>query len=344
MKNLRRGLMLMALVMSVSLFTVTPNQAQGSYTVLATTTIVADVAANISGGLLTINSLVPAGADTHAYEPSVDDAARVAEANLLLVVGMDYEHFLGGLLETVGEDVLQVTISNGIQILPYGDHAHEDETADHDHAHIEPIGVLGDDLTCEEAHEADAAHEAEAGEHDHGVCDPHVWMNPLNVAVWASNIAQAFAALDPANAETYRANALEYTAQLEALDLQLSEMIAEIPEEHRVLITNHEFMAYYAAHYGFEIAATVLPGGTTGAEANPQELADLITLVQAENAPAIFAEISANPELAHLIASESGAAVVSTLYSESLSAADGAAPTYLDFMRVNTQTIVDALR
>lgn len=341
MKTLRRILLPLVgtLMLSASLV-----MAQTEITVIATTSILADVAQNVSGGLLNVESLLPFDADTHAYEPSVDDAARVAEADLLLVVGMDYEHFLGGLLETVGEDVPVAMISNGIEILPYGEHDHEGEEAEHEHEQAEPLGVLGDGLTCEDDHEHEAEATAEAeheGEHDHGTCDPHVWMNPLNMMMWASNIAEAFAALDPAHADTYRDNALDYAAQIEALDLELSQMVAEIPEEQRVLITNHEFMAYFAAHYGFEIAATVLPGGTTGAEINPQELADVIALVQAEGVPAIFAEISANPELAQLIASESGAAVVSTLYSESLSAS---APTYLDFMRLNTRTIVDALQ
>ncbi len=341
MKTLRRILLPLVgtLMLSASLV-----MSQTEITVIATTSILADVAQNVSGGLLNVESLLPFDADTHAYEPSVDDAARVAEADLLLVVGMDYEHFLGGLLETVGEDVPVAMISNGIEILPYGEHDHEGEEAEHEHEQAEPLGVLGDGLTCEDDHEHEAEATAEAeheGEHDHGTCDPHVWMNPLNMMMWASNIAEAFAALDPAHADTYRDNALDYAAQIEALNLELSQMVAEIPEEQRVLITNHEFMAYFAAHYGFEIAATVLPGGTTGAEINPQELADVIALVQAEGVPAIFAEVSANPELAQLIASESGAAVVSTLYSESLSAS---APTYLDFMRLNTRTIVDALR
>ncbi len=342
---MRRSFAFITLLVVLAL-SVMPAAAQTEITVIATTSILADVAQNVSGGLLNVESLLPFDADTHAYEPSVDDAARVAGADLLLVVGMDYEHFLGGLLETVGEDVPVAMISNGIEILPYGDHEHEGEEAaeaEHEHEHAEPIGILGDGLTCEEAHEDEATPEAEH-DHDHGTCDPHVWMNPLNMIVWASNIAEAFAALDPAHADVYRNNALDYAAQIEALDLELAQVIAEIPEERRVLITNHEFMAYFAAHYGFEIAATVLPGGTTGAEINPQELAGVIALVQAEGVPAIFAEVSANPELAQLIASESGAAVVSTLYSESLSALDGNAPTYLDFMRFNTGVIVEALR
>jgi ABC-type Zn uptake system ZnuABC Zn-binding protein ZnuA len=168
-------------------------------------------------------------------------------------------------------------------------------------------------------------------------------MNPLNAAVWAQNVADALAEADPANAEAYAANAAAYIAELEAVDAEIEALVAQIPEESRVLVTNHEFMGYFAARYGFEVAATVLPGGTTGTEVDPQALAELIAFIQAEGVPAIFAEVTANPQLAEIVAQDAGITVVSTLYSESLSDASGPAATYLDYIRYNAQVIVDAL-
>jgi ABC-type Zn uptake system ZnuABC Zn-binding protein ZnuA len=323
-------------------------RAQAALDVVATTSILADVAQAVGGDLVTVTSLVPVGADTHAYQPTASDAVRVAQADLLLTVGAGYESFLGGLLENAGTDVPTVIVTNGLEILPYGHHDEDDDhveaTAEADHAD-EHLGVLGDDLDCaadEDHAEEDAAGEDHADEHAHGECDPHVWMDVQNVIGWANTIAAAFSERDPAHAEAYRANADAYIAELEALDTEIRAAVESLPEERRVFVTNHEFLAYYAHAYGFEIAATVLPGGATGSEVAPQELAALIDLVRAEGVPAIFAETSANPRIADALANEAGIEIA-TLYSESLGEAESGAATYIDMMRYNTTVIVEAL-
>lgn len=348
---MRRFLMIM--MVCAALIGALPAGAQDrSLTVMATTTILADVARNVAGDLLTVESLLPPAADTHAYEPTTADAARLARADLLLTIGLGYETFIERLLENVGGGIPAVSVSNGIAVLPLGEHAHDHEDemaegeADHEHHHgPEPIGIAGeDDLACD-AHDDDHADHDHA-DHDHGVCDPHVWMNPLHVAIWTNNIAEAFAELDPAHADAYRANAAEYVDRLTALDAEIEAMVDEhLPDEAgRVLITNHEFLGYFAARYHFEVAATVLPGGSTAAgEVDTQTLAALIERVRTEGVPAIFAEVSANPRVAELVAQESGVAVVTSLYSESLSDSGGPAATYLDFMRYNAWTIVSSL-
>jgi len=310
--------------------------------VLATTTLIADVAQNVGGDLVVVSSLLPPNTDTHAYEPTPSDAVRAAGADLLLVNGAGYEAFLTNLLANAGSDVEPVVVSNGVSILGFGGHdPEEDEHEGDDPTATEGIGVLGgDNFACEpHAHEADEEDE----EHEHGACDPHVWMNPQNVKVWASNIADAFAAADPANAETYRANAAAYAEQLDALDAEVADILSIVPEERRILVTNHEFMGYFAEHYDFEIVGTVLPSLTTDVEVNPQQLAAIVELVEAEGVPAIFAEVSANPQLAQIVAQETGIEVINTLYSESLSEAGGAADTYLNFLRYDAQVIADAL-
>lgn len=310
--------------------------AQDGLKVVATTTILADVAQNVAGEQFTVTPLIPADTDPHAFEPSTADAALIADADLLLTVGAGYEAFVSDLLLTVGEAVPVVAVSDGITILPYGEHHHdEDEAASTPEP--ETLGVLGAELACD-AHEH---HEDEAAdEHDHAGCDPHVWHDVANVIAWTINLADAFAALDPANGDTYRANAVAYIAQLELLDADIRAQVEMIPAERRVLITNHEFMGYYAHAYGFEIAATVLPASATGTEVSPRDLAALIDLVRAEGVPAIFAENTTTPQLADLIAQEAGITVVTTLYSDALGAD---APSYIEMMRANTAAIVAAL-
>ncbi len=337
--------MLLVLLATLVMSLAVRANAQETLRVIASTSIVADVAQNVAGDVFRVETLVPVGADAHAFEPAPDDAVRVAEADLLLVVGAGYETFLGRLIEALASDSTQVVVvSNGVEILGFGGHMHEDEhQAEHEEEHEHGIGILGVDLECE-AHDHHDEGETEAhDEHDHGQCDPHVWMNPANVIIWARSIAEAFSAADPANAETFRANAEAYAAQLEALDAELTDILAVVPEERRLLVTNHEFMAYFAEAYGFEVIGTVLPAVTTTVEVDPRALADLIALITETNAGAVFAEISGSTRLAEVVAREAGVPVVTDLYSETLSAADGPAPTYIDLMRHNARVIAAAL-
>ncbi|MBE2269492.1 MAG: zinc ABC transporter substrate-binding protein [Anaerolinea sp.] len=335
--------MLLIILPLILLFAVgAVSAAQDRPVIVASTTILADVAQNVAGDLLTVTPLIPANVDPHAFEPTTAHAALVAGADALLVVGAGYEAFLADLLTTVGADIPVYVISNGIEILPYGgphEHEGEEAAADHEDEH-EHLGVLGDGFECE-PHE----HEAEAeDEHEHGACDPHVWHDVANVLTWTENLVASFSAIDPANADAYRANGEAYIAQLDALDVEIRAIVSTIPEDRRVLITNHEFMGYYAHAYGFEVAATVLPAAATGGEIAPQDLAGLIELVRAEGVPAIFAENTTTAQLAELIAQEAGVNVVTALYSDALGTPESGAATYIDLMRFNTQTIADALK
>ncbi len=332
------------LLLLIALLSVSVSAQDAPLKVVATTTIIADVARHVGGDSVEVTALVPPDADTHAFEPSPEDAVLVAEADVLLVNGAGLEAFLSGLLESAGE-VEPVVVSNGIEILALGEHGHQREEHEGEEAHAEAeiVGVLGQEGVCEEHHEAEATAEAHEDEHEHGSCDPHVWTDPRNAIIWVGNIAEAFAEADPANADTYQANAAAYVEQLEAVDAEVEEILSIIPAERRILVTNHEFFGYFAHRYEFEVVGAVITGGGTLSEPDPQALAELISLIEAEGVPAIFAEVSANPQLAEVVASETGIAVVTTLYSESLSETDGPASTYLDYMRYNAQTIADAL-
>lgn len=320
--------------------------------VIATTTILADVARNVGGDRVTVEALIPPDADGHAWQPTPADVLKVAQADLLLVVGVDYETFLGTLLENAAA-VPQVVVTRGVPILPFPEHHHADE-AEEAHAGepsgahaeaLEPVGRYGEAGVCEpsdEAHEAETEGHEEGDAHAHGACDPHVWTDPTNIMIWAQNIAEALAAADPAGAETYRANAAAYVAQLEALDAEVAAILAAVPAERRILVTNHEFLQYFAHRYGFEVIGGIL-GASTLEEPDPQALQALIEQVRALGVPAIFAEVSAASRFTDLVASEAGVRVVSDLYSESLSGADGPASTYADYLRYNAQRIADAL-
>jgi zinc/manganese transport system substrate-binding protein len=319
-------------------------------TVVATTTLIADVARNIGGDLADVTALIPPDSDVHAFQPAPQDAALIAGADVVLVNGANLEEGLLALVEGSARVPLTV-VSNGALMLAFGGHDHHDDD-DHehdDHSAVEYIGVLGLDAVCgEEAHHDEGEHNAEdeaevVHDHEHGACDPHVWSSPQNVEIWTDNIAAAFAAADPDNAAVYRDRAAAYKDQLALLDAELEALFASIPEAGRVIVTNHEFLGYLAARYDFDIVGTVIPSASTLAEPSPQDIAALIGTIRETGVKAIFAEASDAGALARVIGQEAGDIAVVTLYSDSLSAPDGPAPTYIDFMRFNAQAIAGAL-
>ncbi len=173
--------------------------------------------------------------------------------------------------------------------------------------------------------------------------DPHTWMNVQNVIHWTKNIEQVLSGLDPANAAAYAAAAKVYQATLAELDAEVQAAATSLPPDQRKLVTDHEALGYFAQAYGFTIIGALVPSFSTMAAPSAQELAALQDQIKTEGVKAIFVGNSANPTLAEQIANDLGVRVI-TLYPESLSPADGPAPTYVALMRYNIQAIVAALR
>jgi ABC-type Zn uptake system ZnuABC Zn-binding protein ZnuA len=131
---------------------------------------------------------------------------------------------------------------------------------------------------------------------------------------------------------------------LEALDTFIREQVATIPEENRILVTSHDTFGYFGAEYGFEIAPAIASFSTENAEPSAGEIADLIDDIRAEGVPAVFAENVTNPDLLQQIASEAGVTFAPTLYTDALGPPGTPGATYLEMVRYNVTTIVEALR
>ncbi|MEM6528872.1 MAG: metal ABC transporter substrate-binding protein, partial [Chloroflexota bacterium] len=180
------------------------------------------------------------------------------------------------------------------------------------------------------------------GDAVHGPCDAHFWADPNNVITWADNIASALAEIDPKNASFYYANAVAYQEQLRVLDAEIASILEVIPLENRRLVTNHDFLGYFARRYGFEIVGVVLPGGSTLAEPSSRDLAELIEIIEREGIETIIVEASSINRISDTLADQIGIETI-LLYSDSLSDADGPTPTYMDYMRYNAQAIAAVL-
>jgi len=171
--------------------------------------------------------------------------------------------------------------------------------------------------------------------------DPHAWQSVANAKIYVANIRDALGGADPANAAIYRANAQTYLAKLDALDREVREAIAQIPESRRKVISTHNAFGYFAAAYGVEFIAPL--GVSTESEASARDIAGIISQIRASKIPAVFLENISDPRLIRRISAETGAKVGGTLYSDSLTGEKGDAPTYIDMVRHNIRALTSAL-
>ncbi|MBE3035755.1 MAG: zinc ABC transporter substrate-binding protein [Candidatus Atribacteria bacterium] len=174
--------------------------------------------------------------------------------------------------------------------------------------------------------------------------DPHFWLDPNLVKVYVQNIRDALIESDPQGKDLYNKNAEEYTARLIELDKWIAEAVKKIPEDKRLLVTNHESFGYYADRYGFKVIGTIIPGSSSASSPSAKEISELIEKIKATGAKAIFLETGSDPKIANQIARETNIKIVTELYTHSITEPDGPAPTYIDMIEFNTKEIVESLK
>jgi len=173
------------------------------------------------------------------------------------------------------------------------------------------------------------------------ITDPHAWQSLANGKIYAANIRDALIAADPAGKATYEANAKKFIDGMTAMEANVKAAVAKMPPERRKIITTHDAFGYFGSAYGMEFIAP--EGVSTESEASAQDVAKIITQIKKEHIPAVFLENVTDSRLLDQIASETGAKIGGTLYSDALSAPDGPAGNYLDMFRNNIDTLSTAL-
>ena len=171
--------------------------------------------------------------------------------------------------------------------------------------------------------------------------DPHAWQSVSNAKVYVTNIRDALVAADPSGAATYRGNADRYLAELDRLDAEVRAAVDAIPPGRRKLISTHDAFGYLAAAYGLAFIAPV--GVSTESEPSAGDIARIIKQIKAERIPAVFLENISDDRLIRRIATETGANIGGTLYSDSLTDENGPAPTYIAMVRHNIKALTSAL-
>jgi manganese/iron transport system substrate-binding protein len=171
-----------------------------------------------------------------------------------------------------------------------------------------------------------------------GKPNPHAWMSPNNALIYVENIRKAFAKHDPANAEVYAKNAAAYSAKIKALDEPLRKRLAAIPKNQRWLVTSEGAFSYLTRDY--DLREAYLWPINADEQGTPQQVRRVIDLVRKNKIPVVFSESTISDRAARQVARETGARYGGVLYVDSLSAAGGPVPTYLDLLKVTVETIV----
>ena len=179
------------------------------------------------------------------------------------------------------------------------------------------------------------------GEYD-GKPNPHAWMALDSAVIYVDNIRDAMSAADPDNATVYAANAEAYKTEMAAVIGPLRDAARTLPEERRWLVTSEGAFSYLARDFGLK--EVYLWPMNSDAQGTPQQVRQVIDAVRAHSIPAVFSESTVSDKPAKQVARETGAAYGGVLYVDSLSEPDGAVPTYLDLLRVTSQTIAHGLQ
>lgn len=316
--------------------------------IVVTTSILGDITTQVVGeDNATIETIMPPGADPHEFEPAPRQAEAMMDADLLVVNGAGFEEGLGDLIdqaEAAGVEIF--AFADHINLIE-GDEAHDDhDDAGHDDHEDAPDGDHADDHDADDAgpddHEHDEGHEDEEA-HEHGPEDPHIWTDPSRMAGAVEAFGGAVMQLDGIDQGDIEDRTAAYVEELEDLDSEIESLLADIPDDQRILVTNHETFGYFADRYGFEVIGTVIPSSSTQAEPTGAQLDDLADTIRDHDVPAIFAETSAPTALADRLAGSVGDIEVVQLYSESLGGEGSGAESYVDMMRSNATFIANAL-
>lgn len=283
--------------------------------VVATNSVICDIAKQIAGETINLKCLIEAGTDPHLYQPKPEDRKAIDSAKLVLYGGYDFEPNLIKLIQASSNTAPKIAVNEIAIPTPLM------STEGHDHEHKE------DQKSAKSAKEA----------------DPHVWNNAQNGMKIAQAINKNLITLRPDQADNYNRNTTKLVNELGQIDTWIKAQIATIPESSRKLVTTHDALGYYAKAYGIPIEGA-LNGISTEEQPTPTRVKELVEVIKTSQVPTIFAEVSINPKLINAVAREANVKVSDReIYADGLGAKGSEAETYAGMLVANTKTIVEGL-
>ena len=323
----------------------------GGLSVVVSTTIVEDLVKQVGGDRITVESIVPSGADAHTFTISPSDIRKTAEADLLVIVGAQLGAIEEDLERSAEGAVLELTHDMALRPFPEGlahaeddhdedegeDHGDEDEDEDEDHdeGEEEEEGEDHGDEDEDEGEDHGDEDEEEGHGDEHGAFDPHFWMDIDFTIQAVEAIRDELTRLDPEGADYYRERASEYIAELREVDAEIRELLSNLPEERRYLVTFHDAYGYFADRYGLTILGFLVEGPEE--EPSASAITELVESITELGIPFVFTEPQFSARVIEQIASDTGASI-RTIPSGGLAEEY---PTYVEFLRAIANGIAE---
>ncbi len=274
--------------------------------VVTTVAPITSIVENVGGDKIKLTGIIPEGIDSHTFEPIPSDAKILANADLIIINGLDLE------IPTV--KLAEANLKQGASILS-----------------------LGQKTLKESDYVYDFSFPKEKGHPN-----PHLWLNPDYARSYATITRDELIRLDPANKSTYEKNAAAFLKKVETLDQAIKEAVNTIPPNNRRLLTYHDSWPYFARRYGFQVIGAAQPSDFS--DPSPREVARLIEQIRKEKVPALFgSEVFPSPVLEQ-IARETKSRYIDNLRDDELPGKPGDAQhSYVGMMLENLTIMFDAL-
>lgn len=278
----------------------------------------------IGGEHVSPTLLIPAGRETHSFEPTPLDVITLSRADVLVYNGSESELWVEEILESAGEN-----IAFPLRMMDHVD-ALEEEIVE---------GMEGHDHSHEHAHE----HDHEEDEHHHEITyDEHIWTSPVGAKELCRAICETLCAADSAHADEYRANLEAYLAQLDQLDRQFRTVVDEA--QRCTLVFGDRFpLLYFCKTYELEYRAA-FHGCAGDTEPSLATLKYLIDKVDTEDIPVVYTIELSSQKVANAIAETTGAKVARLHSCQNVTRQEfDAGETYLTLMQANVAALKEGL-
>ena len=325
-----------------------------------------DFVRQTAGDQVDLQMVIPAGMDSHSFEPTPADIRTIQHAEVLISNGGTMEHWLDETLAALDTtsmtivtmmdyvDTVEEEIVEGMEDADHDhDHAHVHAADDHDHSNETP------DEHAAHAHEADdydhsgetpeehAAHAHEADDHDYVdhdgheeeiEYDEHIWTSPVNAMKLVDVIGDTLAEADPAHADTYHQGAENYKKELEEIDAGFREVCAN--RKRNMIVMGDKFpFRYLADEYQLDYRAA-FSGCSSDTEPSAKTIAYLIDKVKEEQIPAVYYLELSSHRVAEIIGEETGAEPLLLHSCHNVTRAQfDAGITYAGLMRQNIENL-----
>lgn len=276
----------------------------GKKSIVVTYSILSSIVKDLVGDKATVTVSIPNGLDPHEWEPSAKDIETINKADLVIENGLELE---GGMGKT-----LDVARSKGVKFFTASDYVS-----------VRHVGT-GEGIPSDDP------------DQEVGATDPHLWMDPVTMK--SVVIALVSALMKDLNLDV-ATQAVDLENRLDSLNTEVANIVAQIPQAGRKLVTGHESMGYFAQRYSFKLVGVIIPSLSSQAEVSAADLAALKQAIEDNHVKAIFTELGTSPVVAKAIGDETGVQVVE-LTTHALPS-DGS---YFTFMRDIANVITNALK